>query len=67
VEQDENGIYYLSSWTQGKVWSFDAKSQKKTVLLDGLKSGADFYFDKKARTLYCPDMLDGKIHTVKLN
>lgn len=66
VEQDEDGIYYLSSWTQGKVWSYDAEKKETKVLLEGLKSAADFYFDKKERKIYCPDMLSGNLHVIEL-
>ena len=66
VEQDKDGIYYISSWTQGKVWSYDRKTKKTTVVKEGLQAAADFYFDKQARKLYCPDMLEGTLHTIAL-
>jgi len=67
IEQDKDGIYYISSWTQGKVWSYDPKTKKTTILKEGQKSAADFFFDRKARQIICPDMLTGLLHTIPLS
>ncbi|WP_010586696.1 SMP-30/gluconolactonase/LRE family protein [Schlesneria paludicola] len=53
--------FYASSWTQGKVWKVDRKTQELTVILDGLKSAADFYYDAKQKQLVVPDMLSGTL------
>lgn len=66
IEQDEEGVYYFSSWTQGKVWSYEPSTQKVTVLKEGLESAADFYFDRESNQLLCPDMLAGKVYTIPL-
>lgn len=39
---------------------------KTMVVKEGLKAAADFYFDKQARKLYCPDMLEGTLHVIAL-
>ena len=39
---------------------------KTMVVKEGLKAAADFYFDKQARKLYCPDMLEGALHVIAL-
>lgn len=67
VEQSAHGTYYISSWTQGKVWSFDAKTQTTKVLHEGMQSGADFYYDREANALLCPDMLAGTVTTIPLD
>lgn len=52
---------YASSWTQGKVWKVDRKTRETKVILDGLKSAADFYHDAKHKQLIVPDMLAGTL------
>ncbi len=52
---------YVSSWPLGKVWSYDRKTKKTTVLADDLTTAADFYLDRKGKQLVIPDMLAGKI------
>ena len=66
IEQDPNGVYYISSWTEGKVWSYDPKTKKTRILKEGQKSAADFFFDRQARQLICPDMHTGLLHTISL-
>jgi len=61
-----NGIVYVSSWTQGKVISYNRKEKKATTIIDGLTSAADFYLDRKANQLVIPDMLEGKLHFLPL-
>lgn len=53
--------FYASSWTQGKVWKVDRKTRQATVILEGLKSAADYYFDAKNHQLIIPDMLSGTL------
>jgi hypothetical protein len=60
VEVMGNKIY-VSSWSQGKVWAYDRKTKKTTVLADDLITAADFYLDRKGKQLVIPDMLAGKI------
>jgi len=60
-------MYYISSWTQGKIWSYDPKSKKTTVLKEGQQSAADFFFDREARVIICPDMLAGLIYRIPLS
>lgn len=52
---------YASSWTQGKVWKVDRETGKTEVLLEGLKSAADFYYDAPHQQLIIPDMLSGTL------
>ncbi|CAH8283807.1 sugar lactone lactonase YvrE [Mariniflexile fucanivorans] len=66
VEQDSKGNYYISSWTQGKVWKIDGKTEEPTVLIEGLKSAADFYLEEKKHRLLVPDMLAGMIYAVDI-
>ena len=67
VEQDKYGNYYVSSWTLGTVWKIDGKTEKATVLIDGLESAADFYLEEDKGRLLLPDMLTGLIHAVEIN
>jgi len=67
VEQDSKGNYYVSSWSQGKVWKIDATTEKSKVLIEGLKSAADFYLEEDKERLLLPDMKEGVIYTVDIN
>jgi hypothetical protein len=53
--------FYASSWTQGKVWKVDRKTREPKVILEGLKSAADFFHDAKNKQLLVPDMLSGTL------
>lgn len=66
VEQDSNGDYYVSSWSQGKVWKIDGKTEESTLLIEGLQSAADFYLEEDKQRLLLPDMKAGVIHSVSL-
>ena len=59
--QMERGEFKFPSWTQGKVWKLSENAKKKELLLEGLKSAADFYLDRKAKKLIVPDMLAGTL------
>ena len=61
VEPDGKGGIYVSSWTQGKVWKLTENGKKKELILDGLKSAADLFVDRKAKKLIVPDMLAGTL------
>ena len=61
VDSDGKGGIYVSSWTQGKVCKLTENGKKKELLLEGLKSAADFYLDRKAKKLIVPDMLAGTL------
>ena len=67
VEQDSKGDYYVSSWVAGTVWKIDGKTEEATVLIDGLKSAADFYLEEDQERLLLPDMLEGVIYAVDIN
>ena len=43
------------------MWKLTANGKKKEVILEGLKSAADFYLDRKAKKLIVPDMLAGTL------
>lgn len=53
--------FYASSWTQGKVWKVDRKTKESKVILEGLKSAADFFYDAKNKQLIVPDMISGTL------
>ena len=67
VEQDSKGNYYVSSWALGTVWKIDGKTEESTVLIDGLKSAADFYLEEDKGRLLLPDMMTGIVHAVNIN
>lgn len=67
VEQDSKGNYYVSSWALGTVWKIDGETEESTVLIDGLKSAADFYLEEDKGRLLLPDMMTGIIHAVDIN
>jgi hypothetical protein len=53
--------FYASSWTQGKVWKVDRKSREVKVILEGLTTAADFFYDAKHKQLLVPDMISGTL------
>lgn len=53
--------FYASSWTQGKIWKVDRKTGESKVILEGLKSAADFFHDAKNKQLLVPDMISGTL------
>ena len=61
VEQDAEGYYYVSSWKQGRAWRVAPDGMSSVVVIDGLKSAADFYLDEPNRRLLVPDMLAGTV------
>ncbi len=65
VEQDEEGYYYVSSWSQGRVWRVAPDGKSSKVLKDGFQSAADFYLEADQRRLLLPDMLAGTVNVVK--
>ena len=67
VEQDSEGNYYVSSWAAGTVWKIDGKTEESTVLIDGLKSAADFYLEEENARLLIPDMLEGMIYAIDID
>ena len=67
VEQDKEGNYYVSSWVAGTVWKINGETEEATVLIDGLKSAADFYLEEDKGRLLLPDMLEGVVHSVDIN
>lgn len=67
VEQDSKGNYYVSSWAAGKVWKIDGKTEESTILIEGLKSAADFYLEEEKGRLLLPDMMAGKIYEVPIH
>ena len=56
-----NGVIYVSSWPLGKVWKYDRKTKKTTVLTDKFTTAADFFYDRKNKQLIIPDMLEGTL------
>lgn len=57
---------YVSSWIQGKVWQVNRQTGETTVVHEGLKSAADFYYDAQGKQLVVPDMLAGTLVFVPL-
>tara|TARA_A100001037_G_scaffold291327_1_gene305314 strand:- start:192 stop:1097 length:906 start_codon:yes stop_codon:yes gene_type:complete len=55
------GVIYVSSWPLGKVWKYDRKTRKTTVLSDKFTTAADFFYDRKGKQLVIPDMLEGTL------
>lgn len=67
IEQDSKGNYYVSSWTAAKVWKIDGKTEEATVLIEGLKSAADFYLEEEKGRLLLPDMAGGMVYAVDID
>jgi hypothetical protein len=59
--------FFASSWTQGIVWKVDRKTRQPKILLEGLKTAADFYFDERHNQLIVPDMVAGTLTFLPLN
>ncbi len=53
--------FIASSWIEGKVVQIDRKSGDSKVLIEGLKSAADFFYDGKNKQLIIPDMMAGTL------
>lgn len=53
--------FIASSWIEGKVVKIDRKSGESQVLISGLKSAADFFYDAKNMQIIVPDMLAGTL------
>ncbi len=66
VELGKN-VIYVSSWHQGKVWSFNRKRGETKVLIEGLTTAADFFYDRKEKQLVIPDMLGGTLTFLPLD
>jgi hypothetical protein len=66
VEQDSKGNYYISSWTSGAVWKINGETEESTVLINELKSAADFYLEEDKGRLLLPDMMAGMIYAVNI-
>lgn len=66
VEVGKN-IIYVSSWNEGKVWAYDRKRGESKVLIDGLTTAADFFYDRKKKELVIPDMLGGTLTFLSLD
>ena len=60
VEAFGNKVY-VSSWPLGKVWAYDRKTKKTSILSEDFTTAADFYLDRKNKQLVVPDMLAGKL------
>lgn len=66
IERGAKGELYISSWTQGKVWKLDPGGSKPEVIIQGLKSAADFFLDRKEGVIILPDMLAGTLGFYRL-
>jgi sugar lactone lactonase YvrE len=66
IEMGE-GIIYVSSWPLGKVWSYNLETKEQKVLKGDFTTAADFFFDREAKQLVVPDMLESKLMFLKLN
>jgi hypothetical protein len=53
--------FYASSWTDGKVVRVDRATGDSKVILEGLKTAADFFHDRKNQQLIIPDMVAGTL------
>lgn len=62
-----DAAWYGSSWTQGKVWRVDRKTKESRVILDGLKTAADFFLDAPDHQLIVPDMVAGTLTFVPID
>jgi len=60
------GVIYVSSWPLGKVWKYDRKTKKLTVISDKFTTAADFFYDRKGKQLIVPDMLAGTLTFLKV-
>jgi glucose/arabinose dehydrogenase len=62
---DRHGRLYISSWSQGKVWSIPRPGEKPILLVEGMKSSADMYLDTRDNlNILIPDMLSGTLVTI---
>ena len=67
IEQAQDGSIYVSSWTQGKLWRFDAQGKNAELISKDHRSAADFYLDEHHNRILLPDMLTGTIVIIPLN
>jgi DNA-binding beta-propeller fold protein YncE len=66
IERGTKGELFISSWTQGKVWKLQPDGTKPVVIIEGLKSAADFFLDRKEGIIILPDMLAGTLGFYRL-
>ncbi|RME95555.1 MAG: gluconolaconase [Verrucomicrobia bacterium] len=66
IEQGRDGRIYVSSWTQGKLWRLAPDGSSPEVLIEGLRSAADFCLDEEAGELWLPDMKAGQVLVLRL-
>jgi DNA-binding beta-propeller fold protein YncE len=66
IERGAKGELYISSWTQGKVWKLEPGGGNPEVIIQGLKSAADFFLDRKENVIILPDMLAGTLGFYRL-
>lgn len=66
IEQDSSGRIYVSSWTQGKLWRLSSSGRKEKVVVEGLRSAADFCLDEANGQIILPDMLAGKVYFIPI-
>ena len=56
-----NGVVYVSSWPLGKVWKYDIREKKLTLLSEDFTTAADLYYDREHNQLIVPDMIEGTL------
>lgn len=62
---DRHGRLYISSWSQGKVWSIPRPGEKPILLVEGMKSSADLFLNTtNNQEMLIPDMLAGTIVSI---
>lgn len=55
------GVIYVSSWPLGKVWKYELREKKLTLLSEDFTTAADLYFDRENKQLIVPDMIEGTL------
>lgn len=55
------GVIYVSSWPLGKVWKYERREKKLTLLSEDFTTAADLYYDRENNQLIVPDMIEGTL------
>lgn len=59
---DQNGRLYITSWSEGKVWSIPRPNEKPILIAEGMQSSADLCLSgPNDQQLLIPDMKAGTI------
>ncbi len=67
LEFETGDTWLVTDWMKGDVFRYNAKTRKKTMLLQGLKGAADIGYIADKKVLLVPEMNASKLHAYQLD